>query len=161
MNNDKIFEYCNTMIAVVCTLFPFGCCIQINHYSTSTSFSLFVRILYVQFQGGGECKYLFYTKVWWWECWVCRALCPHVLVLARDREVEIQNKIQIYIIYKYFISTYRNTQARKSDRSPIRPNYILAVAIKGHQLFCISSAQCIVGKSVVFEWSSPHELPVF
>ncbi len=53
MNNDKIFEYCNTMIAVVCTLFPFDCCIQINHYSTSTSFSLFVRMLYVQFQGGG------------------------------------------------------------------------------------------------------------
>jgi hypothetical protein len=56
MNNGKIFEYCNTMIAVVCTLFPFGCCIQINHYSTSTSFSLFVRMLYVQFQGGGVVK---------------------------------------------------------------------------------------------------------
>jgi hypothetical protein len=56
MNNDKIFEYCNTMIAVVCTLFPFGCCIQINHYSTSTSLSLFVRMLYVQLKKGENVK---------------------------------------------------------------------------------------------------------
>ncbi len=55
----------------------------------------------------------------------------------------------------------QNVQARTSAQSPVRPGYILVVVIGGRQLFCISSIQCIEGKSVVFEWSSPHELLVF
>jgi hypothetical protein len=41
------------MIAVVCTLLPFGCCIQIYHYTTATSFSLFVQDVVCTVSGGG------------------------------------------------------------------------------------------------------------
>jgi hypothetical protein len=41
------------MIAVVCTLLPLGCCVQINHYTTATIFSLFVQDVVCTVSGGG------------------------------------------------------------------------------------------------------------
>ncbi len=41
------------MIAVVCTMFPSGCCIQIYHYTAATSFSLFVQDVVCTVSGGG------------------------------------------------------------------------------------------------------------
>jgi hypothetical protein len=51
------------MIAVVCTMFPSSCCNQIYHYTTTTSFSLFVQdVVCTVSEGGGSASTYFIQK---------------------------------------------------------------------------------------------------
>jgi hypothetical protein len=85
--------------------------------------------------------------------------CASVGMGQENLKYKLKYRFTIHLINLFQANP--SAQARTSAQSPVRPGYILVVVIGGRQLFCISSTQCIGGRSVVFEWSSPHELLVF